>query len=410
MSVDPSKWRGGASQVQMTPTNWLEIDLGALDSNLRQIRIGIGDSRICAVVKADGYGLGAVPLAKRLVAGGVKLLAVYSPAEARELATAALPCPILMLMPVEQLDRTDMLYRTAVNERLQFTVHCPSQLQAIDAIGRRFGSPIAVHIEIDSGMSRNGMAPDDAVLLVRQIAQLRYVRLVGLFTHPASASTDMSMTNRQITTLDRVIEACGSALPEDTLIHFANTHAMLRDRKYHRSMVRVGLGMLGYGEAAINGSLHGGISDLKPIVRWMSQIVHTRDLPSGTPVGYGSTFTTYRDSRLGVVPVGYADGYPMALSGKAVVRVGKALVPAPVRGAVNMDQIIIDLTEIPEAHLGTSVEVYSADPDAPNALPALAEAARTHCYELLCRLSARITRRYVTSAHAGAAPGHIATR
>ena len=395
----------------MTSTNWLEIDLGALDANLARIRAGIGDSRVCAVVKADGYGLGAVPLAKRLVAGGVRLLAVFSPAEARELAAAALPSPILILMPVEQLDRTDMLYRAAVNERLQFTLHSEHQLRAIEAIGRQFGSPMSVHIEVDSGMSRGGMAPDHAVSLVKQIAGLRYTRLAGLFTHPASAGRDISMPNRQLNTLDKVIEACGPALGEDVLVYFANTHAMLRDRKNHRSMIRVGLGLLGYGEADITGSMNGGVEGLQPIARWMSQIVHAIEVPSGTPVGYGSTFTTYRDSRLGLVPVGYADGYPNALAGRSSVRVGPGHIEAPVRGAINMDQIIIDLTEVPEAELGTQVEVYSADPAAPNALPALAEAARTHCYELLCRLSQRITRRYVTSATAaGPTPGHIATR
>ncbi len=395
----------------MTPTSRLEIDLGALDENLAKFRAAIGEpSRVCAVVKADGYGLGAVPLAKRLVAGGVALLAVYNPAEARDLAAAALPCPILILMPVRQLDRTDTLYRAAVADRLHLTVHSTDQLEAIETIGRTFGHPMPVHIEIDTGMSRGGMPPDDAVAAIRRCAQLRYTRLVGLFTQPASAGIDIAATNRQLHQLDRVIDQAGQALSDDVLIHFANTYATLRDTKYHRRMIRVGLGLFGYGESAITGSMNGGIAGLRPVVRWISSIVHLQHVPVGTPVGYRGTFTTYRDSKLGIVPAGYADGYPYALTGKASVRVGGEKIVAPVRGAVNMDQLIIDLTEAPDATLGTPVEIYSADADAPNALPELAEAARTHCYEMLCRLSPRVTRRYVTSATSGPGVGHVATR
>jgi len=383
----------------MSETSWLEIDLSAVDRNLARVRRAIGpDCGICAVVKADAYGLGAAAIAKRLASQQIDLLAVFSPAQAAELVRMGIPTPLLILMPVDQLERTDSLYRAAVANRLHLTLHGERQLDAVDAIGRQFGIPMPVHLELDSGMSRGGMGFEEAESLLERIAALRYVRLAGLFTHPSSADVDMPMTNRQLHLLDVLIERNAELIPPETFIHFANTPAMLRDRKYHRSMVRIGLGLFGYGQSAMRGSKAGGVEPLEPAVRWMSRVVHVREVPRGTPVGYGGTFRTYRDSRLGLVPVGYADGYPLSLSGRASVRVGEALEPAEIRGALNMDQLIVDLTELPHAGVGSPVEIFSDDPDAPNALPTLASTAKSSCYELLCRLSPRLTRHYVTTA------------
>ena len=129
------------------------------------------------------------------------------------------------------------------------------------------------------------------------------------------------------------------------------------------------------------------------------------------PVGYNGLFRTTRPSRLGVIPVGYADGYPLSLTNKGIVRVGVDLVPCPVRGQVNMDQIIIDLTDHPDptAGVNTEVELIAGDSKAPNALPRLAELADSSCYEMLCRLSSRVQRRYVITDRATGLVGHVAT-
>jgi len=386
----------------MTATSWLEIDLGALDHNLATFRKAIGEGGgVCAAVKADAYGLGALPIARRLADRNIDMLAVYSDDEAREIAAAGIARPVLVLMPVTHIDRTDVLYRAAVSNRLHLTVHSNKQLDAVERIGMSFGHPIPVHVELDTGMSRGGMHADEADKVIQRLAKMRYVRLAGLFTHPASASTDISMTNRQMHQLDQLIERNQAAIPKTAVIHFANTYAAIRDRKYHRQMVRVGLGLYGYGEGQLTGSPASGIAGLRPIVRWMSRIVHLRDVPSGTPVGYNGTFNTYRPSRLAIVPLGYGDGYPVGLSNRAPVRVGEQLAPADVRGMVNMDQLIIDVTEIADAGIDTPVEVYSNDPEAPNAVAKLADELRTHPYEMLCRLKPAITRRFVNAKAAG---------
>lgn len=382
----------------MAATSWLEIDLGALDHNLATFRAALPDGcGVCASVKADGYGLGVLPIARRLADRDIDMFAVYSDDEAREIAAAGIARPTLVLMPVTHIDRTDALYRAAVSNRLHLTVHGDTQLTAVEKIGMSFGHPMPVHVELDSGMSRGGMGADEADRVLHRIAGMRYVRLAGVFTHPASAKTDLSMTNRQMHELDKLVERNRDVIPERTLIHFANTYAALRDRKYHRSMVRVGLGLYGYGEGQLTGSPAAGIAGLKPIVRWMSRIVHIREVPTGTPVGYGGTFHTYRPSRLAIVPLGYGDGYPVGLSNRAAVRVGPSLAAADVRGMVNMDQIIIDITEIDGAEIGSEVEVYSNDPEAPNAVPKLADELRTHPYEMLCRLKPSIARRFVNA-------------
>jgi alanine racemase len=382
----------------MAATSWLEIDLSALDANLATFRRAMPEGAgVCAVVKADAYGLGLLPIARRLADRNIEMLAVYSDEEARTLTSAGIARPILVLMPIRQIDRTDVLYRAAVSNRLHLTVHSEKQLEAVERIGMSFGHPMPVHIELDSGMSRGGMSGEEADVVLRRLADMRYVRLAGIFTHPSSARTDLSRTNQQLHQLDQLVERNSDAVDARTLIHFANTYAAMRDAKYHRSMIRIGLGLYGYGEGRIVGSPAAGVVDLQPIVRWMSRIVHIREVPTGTTVGYDGTFTTYRPSRLAIVPLGYGDGYPTALSNRAVVRVGPNLTPADLRGKVNMDQLIIDVTEIPEAQIDTEVEVYSNNPQAPNALDKLAEEIRSHPYELLCRLKPSIVRRLVNA-------------
>ncbi|MHB1156529.1 MAG: alanine racemase [Phycisphaerales bacterium] len=405
----------------MSDTNWLDIDLAALDHNVASFRRALApDAAICAVVKADAYGLGAVQIAKRLSAtpsgasggGGVELLAVFSPVEAAQLVAAGIVTPILVLMPVTDISRTDILYRAAVAGRLHLTIHSLAQLHQVETVGRKFGIPMPVHIELDTGMSRGGMPPELALPVLQHIASTRWLKLAGLFTHMACANDNLSAINRQSHRFDNALAQFAPLIPADTRIHLANTHTALRDRKYHRSMIRVGIGLLGYGESDITGgSLTAGIANLRPTVRWSSKIVHIHHVPAASPVGYGSTFITSRDSRLGIVPVGYAFGYPVALANKSRVRVGPDLVPCPIRGNINMDQLIVDLTDLsPDIGLDAQVEIYSNDPAAPNALPTLAADARTHCYDLLCRLSSRIPRRYLTPKPAITTPPRPATR
>lgn len=387
----------------MDPTSRLDIDLTALDRNVDEWRRVLAPGTgICAVVKADAYGLGARALSMRLAAKHVDMLAVYSVKQATELAESGLNTPMLVLMPVDQINRTDTLYRATVDGRLHLSVHSERQLDAVEKIGTQFGTTIPVHLEIDTGMSRLGMSFEEAERVMPSFHERKYLRLAGVFTHPASADTDIFYTNRQMELLDKIIERNSAWIDADCAIHFAGTNAALRSEAYHKTMVRLGLGLFGYSSCAQRTPpMLREMPELQPAVRWISAIVHTLDVEARAGVGYHSAYKTTRASRLGVVPVGYADGYPTALGNKAVVRVGDELAVAPIRGEINMDQITIDLTDIPEAAVGTPVELIAADPEAPNNLRALSELGGLSMYEMLCRLSPRVPRRFIQQQGAG---------
>ncbi len=441
----------------MSTTSWLEINLSRLDANLACLRavtadpallaaatpelVGIAQlpprrsatappapatarparTLVCGVVKADAYGLGALTISQRLANRGIDMLAVFSPAQAEQLATLSLQCPVLILMRMAELGRGDPLYRHATTGRLHLSIHDRPQLQALEHSGRMLGVRLPIHLYIDTGMSRAGLSLEELPVVLAELPAMRHVRLTGIYTHLAKSESDAAFTTKQMARLDQVLETHRTLLPPagELLIHVANTCGALRDRRLHRDMIRVGLGLYGYGPEQIKdgATLLTPGQRLLPTVRWLSQIVHVQRYPKKTPVGYCSSIRLERDSILGLVPVGYADGYPLALSNVSSVGVlegnsagagaatGMASVSNPtaagnpraarVLGRISMDQIMVDLTDLPGAGMGTLVELVSDDPTSAWGLPRLAELAGTHCYEMLCRLSPRVPRRYV---------------
>jgi len=416
----PSLSVGRASETcDMRDVSVIEINLSDLDHNMRTLRSMVGpECGICPIVKADGYGLGAARIAKRLVFGGADLLAVYTPEQAAELFRAAIGCKVLILMPVREIARVDELYRGLISDRLQLTVHDNAHVSDLISITERYGVVINVHLEIDTGMSRGGCAVEDAPALLQRIATAKRLHLAGVFSHFVGAENDLDFTQRQLKTFERIIDENRSLLNPDTRIHIANSFGLLRGKAFHQTMVRIGLAWAGYGIEWMNaGEAVPQADKLRPIVTWKSRVVQVKTIEAGTPVGYGSAWTSKRRSMIGLVPVGYADGYPIALGNKDLnpkgTSVGVVLdgddVPAsnsfvPVVGAVNMDQITIDLTDVAAAAerdgrpvgVGTLVELISPDVDAPNHLPTLARMAGTIPHEMLCRLNPRLKRVYLT--------------
>jgi alanine racemase len=402
----------------MSETSRIRVNLSAVEHNVRVIRAIIGPQCVlCPIIKADGYGLGAAPIARHLKAAGADLLAVYTPAQAAELARAAVGGPILVLGPVRGLERTDEAYRLLIRGDLHLAVHDGEHLDCLLAIAERFATVIPLHLEIDTGMSRGGCAAEEAAEVARRIAEHRWLRLAGVSTHFARAGSDPKFTDRQLARFAKALDACAASMPSDCLVHAANTLATLRHHRYHKTMVRVGQAWAGYGSDRITGGeFRKQAANLRPVVTWRSEIVHVKTIEAGTPVGYGSTWTARRRSRIGLVPVGYADGYPMGAASTdadpkpACVRVdvgpagskGATHGFVPVVGQVNMDQITIDLTALAppggrrrvNVGPGAEVELIGADPTAPNHPAALAAIAETIPHEVLCRLNPRIRRIY----------------
>ena len=414
----------------MTELSWLEIDLNKLAANTLALREALDQAAgqdahgrplpsaektrtmMCAVLKKDGYAMGSVQMAHRLVKSGVDMLAVYSPDEAEHLVANAVTAPILMLMPLRELNRTDGLYRHAVAEKLHLSIHDARQLAEVNAIGQQLGIRLPCHLYVDTGMSRSGLSVEQAMDTLTSTTAMRYVRLAGIFTHFAGSEANSDHTFAQLDAFNELIEKAGPILPPDAIRHSANTASLLRSAATHLDMVRPGVGLLGYAPGSDHRPLDDGpwladMPKLAPIMRWCSRIIHVQRYPRRAPVSYGSTFKLKRESVLGIVPVGHGDGYPVALSNKAEVRVhardrSRPVTNCRVLGQVSMDQIVVDLTDLvddPKADnnflLDAWAEIYSPDPEAVNALPKLAELAKTNVYEMLCRLSPGIPRKYV---------------
>lgn len=420
-------------------TSELHIDLGAVGRNVQAVRHALDNGTndpgtpppmLCAVVKADAYGLGAPRVCETLAAAGVDLLAVYTPEQARSIVDVAGRTPVLVLMPLRRMERHDRLYRAAASGRLHLSVHDDMNLRAIIEIADTLGLRLPVHVEVDTGMARGGLAIDEARSVVRIVADHPRLRLAGLYTHFAAADSDDALTAAQHQRFLRWVESLGARVPPDCALHAANSFGVFRDRSLHADMVRVGLSLYGYGAESFHQPdefrLAHDARHLEHAVRWTSEIVHVRDVPAGTPVGYGSTWTAPRPSRIALVPVGYADGYPVALSGSAtdaenpqrpnlpeaggVVGVPGPGGHAPVVGRVSMDQITLDVTDIAgPVGVGTAVELIAAQRGAPNALPEIARRAGTIPHDLLCRISPRVPRTYTLERAAQRTPpGHAA--
>jgi len=401
----------------MPDTSVIEINLAAIHHNVQVIRRIIGpDVQLCCIVKADAYGLGAVRMAKRLLASGADMLAVYTADQAAEIVSAVPSIPVVVLMPERDLEPVGDIYRGIVAGRVHLTVHGLEHFRDILEIARRFGCVIPVHVEVDTGMSRGGADVAEAGETLREISRHHRARLAGVFTHFASAERDPRETERQSKLFDEFLEAHRTLIPKSCRVHAANTAATVRCASLHQRMVRVGLLWIGYGCDLLEDDV--GIEhadELVPAVTWASRIVHLKSIPEGTRIGYGGTWRAARPTRIALVPVGYADGYSVACGSDHTihrpvhVRLSNEEGEeheeesersrsffAPVVGAVNMDQITIDITDIPQraSQIGTLVEIFTPDRAALNHIPHIARQIGAPPHELLSRLSPRLRRHY----------------
>ena len=399
-----------------TQTSWLEVDLSAVERNFLALRELVTPTtgkqtakgpKVCCVVKKDAYGLGAAAVAHRLVKAGCDMLAVYSAAEAELLINKSVNCPLLLLSPLRELNRTDALYRPAVAGNLHLSIHDFNQLDTVNQISRTFGIKMPIHLYLDTGMSRSGLNGEQLTQVVQDADSMAHVRVAGVYTHLATADENPDFAYEQLELFESMIAQHAEQLPNDCMRHVANSFATMRDQRFHQDMVRPGLALYGYGpELLAPGPIMKDVPAFEHTVRWATRINHVQRYPRWTPVGYGSTHKLKRDSIVGVIPVGYGDGYPVALSNLSSVRVlldseGMYL-DAPVLGRVNMDQLSIDLTDVTnggadwdiQSLIGKIVQVISDDPNAPNSVPNLARLAKTHPYEITCRLGKDLPRKY----------------
>ena len=400
----------------------LTIDLDAIARNHAVLRRVLGQSvGLCAVLKADAYGLGAQRLARKLAGLGLNMIAVYHPHEARDLLKANTGVPILILSPAAPIRRDDPLFIALSRGRVHLTVHDHDSLTNAASTADTLGTTVPVHIEIDTGIGRAGVRLDHAREIIERALAHPRLALAGLSTHFTTADRSAVLTREQA---DAFRAALPETLPPRCVLHAANSFAAFRDTGLHLNMARVGLALFGYaGEEFADPSeveFFDAARDLEPACSWTSTLAQVKRLAPGESVGYGATWrapdkSEQRGALVGTVPVGYADGLPLALSSDHDTGAPRARlrllspegdpVEAPIVGRVSMDQTVIDLTEaerrlIAAPRAGDAVEIIAADRTAPNHLPRLARAAGTITHELLCRLSPAIERRYTASAPA----------
>lgn len=361
---------------------WAEIDLSAIAFNVETIKAALGPgTRLCAVVKADAYGHGAVRVATEALAAGADMLAVAMASEAVELRKAGVEAPILVMGHTPRA-----LAGAAAEWGFSTIVSTIDEARALAEAAASRGTRVGVHLKIDTGMCRLGFAPQAAASAAREIAGLGGVRIEGACSHLATADSDPAYARRQLAVfLETIadIEAGGVRIP---FRHIANSAAALSLPEARLDMVRAGISLYGFRPGRPAGEPTG----LRPAMRLVALVSFVREIPEGASVGYGRTYVAPRRSRIAVLPLGYADGLRRSLSGKASV--GTSSGRAPFVGSICMDQCTIDVTDNPEVEVGASVDVLGGrGPSAEE----LATILGTISYEVISTVGKRVPRAYI---------------
>ena len=378
------------------------INRDALLHNARVIRRAVGDGvSVCAVIKADAYGHGAALVAQTLCdypmdemgSPPVNALAVATIDEALQLGEIEIP--MLILRPVENafVGRQRQQIEAAIRAGWILTVCSRAAADDVARIAIQIEAMAWVQVMVDTGMSRSGVAAAHFDELLAHIDKHPSLRLFGFCTHFACSEDHADgYTAHQFGIFAAITDPAMEARKTRSVKlvrHAANSGAVFGWPQTHLDMVRPGLSLYGIHPSCDYGPAAAAIG-LKPVMKWTANILMMREVRQGTGVGYGQTWHAPRNSRLGLVPIGYADGYLRELSNHGVMLVHGH--PAPVVGIVSMDMTMIDLTQIPDALPGDEVTILDDDPASPASAYRLARAAHTIPYEVFCRIGSRIHR------------------
>jgi alanine racemase len=360
---------------------WAEIDLGALRRNLRAVRDFAGDRRIIAVVKADGYGHGAVPVARELERAGAEMLAVATVDEADELRQAGVRAPVMLLQGLHRPEEAE----TVVALDLVPLVGRLDMLAPLDAAAGRAGRALPVHLKFDTGMGRLGFLPEEAGAILDALGGHRHLELSGLATHLAEADDSASSaTETQRRRFGEVVESVRTSGFTPEWIHADNSPGVLRGGTPGASAARPGLLLYG-----ADPTLEGGHA-LEPVMTLVTRVIRAQDVPAGSRIGYGGTYVAPCRTRLLTLPIGYADGLPRAAGGRAEVGLRGRRVPLV--GRVSMDLAAVDAGPSSDVEVGEEVLVFGRRGELTIRVERIAEATDTIPYEILVRVGSRVPR------------------
>ncbi len=361
------------------------INLDALVANVRALKGLIGPRKVCAAVKADAYGHGAPVVCHALSQAGVDMFGVAMTEEAVDLRQAGIREPIVLLTVVPSDD---------IPALLKFDVSpCIAHegfARDLSAGAVRAGQEATAHINIDTGMHRVGLDWQSAAAAILRISRLDGLRVTGIFSHFArSDADDLSFSHRQVRRLRCVLSQLRRAGMELPTIHMSNSNGVLRIPGAYFDGVRPGLMLYGlYSRPELR-----SVVELEPVLSMRTRVGHCMRLGEGEKVGYGHTFTTWRDSVIATLPIGYHDGYLRQFSntGEVIVR-GKRV---PVVGRVCMDQTLVDVTDVPDVQIGDDVTIYGEDGGECISVEEMAARVDRIPYELTCSVGPRVRREFV---------------
>ncbi|MCU1246778.1 MAG: hypothetical protein JWN02_2688, partial [Acidobacteria bacterium] len=339
-----------------------------------------GGAAVWAVLKADGYGHGAVELARRCHPERVAMLATALLEESLELRRAAIELPLLCLGAVDAEQ-----VRLADDHRITLGVVGPEELAEVCKVAKE--RDLGIHLKLDSGLGRMGVVESEVPRVIELVRSAPRLRIDALYTHLANAEDAKSdLTERQLINFERMVSALREAGIDAPLHHTANTAATLRDLVKPGDYVRSGIALYGPSPTEYHGRT------MAPVMRWRTAIARLKELPAGHGIGYGATFHTTRPSRIATLPVGYADGFSRSHSNRGQVLVrGKR---APVVGRVSMDLTTIDVTDIPGSAVGDEVMLIGKQGTDEITADEMASRIGTISYEVFCGVSARVPRMF----------------
>ena len=383
------------SRTATRPT-WADVSLTSLRQNFRTVQKHVGAGvTICAVVKADAYGHGAVECSRALEAEGARWLGVTSLDEAIPLRDAGIRAGILLMTGFWRGEENEI-----VRLHLTPTVWEPWQIESLDKAAAALGvAQHPVHLKVDTGMGRLGVALDQLPKVLAALGAAKHLAVEGLSTHLASSEVmDAPSVAEQQKGFETAIRMVRDAGLEPKFVHIANTGAVISRRETWNTMVRPGVALYGYylpfqraGRTVSGGTLR---LPVKPILTWKTRILSLRDFGPNQPLGYGATYVTKAPAHVAVLPVGYADGFNRQLSNRGRVILREHY--APIVGRISMDLTLVDVTGIPGVSLGDEVILLGTGEGLSVDAMEHAELANSTPYEILCNISKRVPRRYVS--------------
>jgi alanine racemase len=374
----------------MSSLVWVELDGGALEANLRQLRAGTGPATLaCAVVKSNAYGHGVAQVASLLPSAD--WFAVNSLEEGLELRALGQTRPVLLLGHVPLAD-----LEAAIEAGLSLTVYNTETVQAIARL-HGLAKPARLHVKVETGTGRQGVLPEDLETFVGLVKAVPHAVLEGLSTHFSNIEDTLnhSYAEDQLARFSAALRLVEGIAGRPPVVHAACTAAALLFPQTHFTMLRTGIGLYGLWpsrETYLSARERGGaLPVLTPVLSWKTRIVQVKSLPEGSFVGYGCSYRTTRRTTVGVLPVGYADGYDRALGNRAHVLVrGRR---APVIGRICMNLAMVDLTDVPGPRLEEEVVLLGSSGDERISAETMAEWAGTINYEVVARINPLLPRK-----------------